>query len=483
MAQLKTPNDLDLETHIGRILDLINDGIYVSDRKGRTLYINTAYERLTGLSRKDLVGRNVAELTGRGLFDTILNPQIVQTGEPAISVQTDRQGKKLVLNGYPILGADGQVALVVTFVQDITLMVHLREQLAARSKLLEKYRSNVEHLNAAHIHRHPLITQSPAMDRLTGVIANVAATDATILIQGETGVGKDVFAREIHRMSPRRDMPFLKVDCPTIPENLLESELFGHAPGAFTGARPKGKPGFFEMADKGTLFLDEIGELPLSMQAKLLRVVQDREIVRVGSTQTRRVDVRIISATNRDLEAEVRQRRFRSDLYYRLRVAVVTIPPLRKRREDILPLADQFLKHDTTRYKKERAFDADIREIFLNYRWPGNIRELKNLIQSLVITCDRGRIGVADLPAGMVGARVETCPAADGKGDPSGAPAALMARLFSEMDTGELSLKQIMGHIEKELLLQAIAVYGSRNGVAERFRMNRSTLFRKLRDT
>lgn len=487
MAKKTRKNKIAIEKHIGRILDLLSDGVYISDREGCTLRINSMYKRLTGLKKEDLVGHSVEELKSRGIFDTIVNPQIVKTGKPATSVQTDQKGNKLVLNGYPIFGRDGKVALVVTFVRDVTLMVHLKEQLASQRKLIEKYRTNVEYINEESVQRHPLIAQSPAMTRLIGMVESVSGTDATVLLQGETGVGKDVFARKIHRLSPRNSKPFLKVDCPTIPENLLESELFGYAPGAFSGARAKGKLGFFEMADKGTLFLDEIGELPLAMQAKLLRVLQDREIVRVGSTQTRKVDVRVISATNRDLEEEVRQGRFRSDLFYRLRVAVVTLPPLRERKEDILPLADQFLQRYANRYKKVVCLDSGMEEAFTGYRWPGNIRELENLIQSLIITNERGRIQISDLPSNMVGHLASTCqngdvpPQRPAEGTPESL-AGLPSRLQREMDTGDRSLKEIMQDVEHEILQHALEVYGSHNKVAERFKVNRSTLFRKLRN-
>ena len=473
------------DQHIDHILDLLSDGVYISDRKGRTLRINSAYERLTGLKKENLVGRNVQELTGKGLFDTIINPKIVQTGKPATSVQTDQRGNKLLLNGYPIFGEDGSVALVVTFVRDVTLMVHLKEQLAYQRRLIEKYRTNVEYINEESVQRHPLIAQSPAVAQLISFIESVAGTDATVLLQGETGVGKDVFARRIHQLSPRNGKPFLKVDCPTIPENLLESELFGYAPGAFSGARAKGKLGFFEMADKGTLFLDEVGELPVAMQAKLLRVLQDREIVRVGSTQTRKVDVRVISATNRDLEEEVRNGRFRSDLFYRLRVAVHTIPPLRERKEDILPLAQLFLSRYASRYNKTIRFESGLEEMFLGYRWPGNIRELQNLIQSLVIVNDGECIRISDLPSNMVGHLSGTCrdsasPAVE-RNDPGIKGIDIPAsELCPDLATGNRSLKEIMSALEQKVLLHALEVYGSHAKVAERFKISRTTLFRKL---
>lgn len=476
--------DSSLYDYFGHILDLISDGIYISDRQGRTLRINAMYERLTGLKKENLVGRNVAVLTSEGLFDTILNPQIVRTGKPVTRVQTDRKGKKLVLSGYPILDDHGQVALVVTFVRDVTLLTQLREQILSQRKQIDKYRTTVQYINEESDHRRPLIAHSQAIIDLNRKVEDLAATDATVLLQGETGVGKDVYARRMHQAGTRSGKPFVKVDCPTIPEALFESELFGYAPGAFSGAHAKGKLGFLEMADKGTLFLDEIGELPLVMQAKLLRVLQDLEFVRVGSTKTRQVDVRVISATNRDLEKEVLKGRFRSDLFYRLRVAVVTIPPLRLRQADILPLAAHFLERYTNRYKKTLQFDKATLDVFSNYDWPGNIRELGNLIQSLVITNQNGVIQTSDLPSNMVGNLADTCreaAAAVSPGPPPRAVELVFPDLHKELDEGDRSLKAIMADIERQILTYALKTHGSRAKVAKRFRVDRSTLFRKLR--
>ena len=481
--QIKTA-DSSIPKYFSRILDLISDGVYISDRQGRTLKINSMYERLSGLKKEQLQGRNVDYLVSEGIFDTILNPEIVKTGKPATCLQTDSKGKKLVLNGYPIFDDSGDVALVVTFVRDITLLSQLREQIRSQRKLVEKFKTNIQYINEGGDHQRLLIAHSPVMVDLKRSLENLSATDANILLQGETGVGKDVFARKIHQISTRSGNPFIKVDCPTIPESLFESELFGYAPGAFSGAHTKGKLGFFEMAEKGTLFLDEIGELPMAVQAKLLRVLQDREIVRVGSTKLRKVDVRIVSATNRDLEEEVRQGRFRSDLFYRLRVAVITIPPLRDRHEDVVPLAQYFLERYGSRYKKSIIFDDDTLEVFSQYDWPGNIREMENLVQSLVITKQSGNIRISDLPSNMVGLFADSCrdmsnPPTENMGNT--ATTLEFPGLNRELEAGDRSLKSIMSDIERQILNFALKKHGTHSKVAERFKVDRSTLFRKLR--
>jgi PAS domain S-box-containing protein len=454
-----------IEKHIDNVLDVLSDGIYISDREGYTLKVNTMYEKLIGLKKEDLIGRRVQDLVKEGVFDVVLNPQIVKTGQPATSVQTTKRGQKLILNGHPIFDEEGQVALVVTFVRDVTVMSQLREQIVSQKKLLEQLRTNVQHINEESIQKFPVNGfKSREMARLSKLVGKIAATDATVLILGETGVGKEFFARSIHRASPRGDKTFFKLDCTTIPENLIESELFGYAAGAFSGASIKGKPGLCEMADQGTLFLDEIGELPLGMQVKLLRLLQDQEIIPIGSTRVKKVDVRIITATNRDLEKEVEQGHFRSDLYYRLRVAVLNIPPLRERPEDIMPLADYFIEKYATKYRKERRFGPDIETVFLGHGWPGNIRELENLIESLVVTCERPSIEAADLSSCML----SDC--RDRK-----------RNLFESLDIRDQSLKEIVRNLEREILQGAIEIHGSMAKVAELLKIDRSTIFRKLR--
>ena len=454
-----------IEKQIDSILDVLSDGIYISDREGHTLKVNTMYEKLIGLKKEDLIGRRVQDLVQEGVFDVIVNPEIVRTGQPATFVQTTQKGQKLILNGHPIFDADGQVILVVTFVRDVTVMSQLRDQIAAQKKLLEQLRTNVQHINEERIQKFPLKSfKSREMAQLSKLITKVAATEATVLILGETGVGKEFFARSIHRAGLRSDRTFFKLDCTTIPENLIESELFGYAAGAFSGASLKGKPGLCEMADQGTLFLDEIGELPLSMQVKLLRLLQDQEIIPVGSTRVRKVDVRIIAATNRDLEKEIEKGRFRNDLYYRMRVAVLSIPPLRERREDIMPLANYFLEKYTTKYRKERRFGPGIEAIFTGYHWPGNIRELENLIESLVVTCDQALIEPPDLGSCMLNERWDR-----------------KRNLFESLYIRDKPLKEIMRDLEREILQGALEIHGSMAKVAELLKIDRSTIFRKLK--
>jgi PAS domain S-box-containing protein len=444
------------------ILNVLTEGIYISDREGKTLFVNRMYEELTGLSQEALKGRTVNALVEEHVFDRILNPEIVHSKKPAISVQTIRGNKRVILHGWPVLDADGEVCLVVTFVRDITMIAQFRDQITRQKLLIDEFSERLEGIIQVNATAIPTVFKSEVMSSLVSQLKRVAQSDATILLLGETGVGKDVLARFAHEHSARGKGIFLKVDCGSIAPNLIESELFGYVPGAFSGASAKGKAGYFEVADKGTIYLDEIGDLPLAMQTRLLRVLQDSEVTRVGSTQPRTVDVRVIAATNRDLAEAVKKGKFRSDLFYRLKVAVFNIPPLRERREDIAPLAKHFLERYATKYKRSMEIAESALEALEYYRWPGNIREMQNFMQSLVVTSDRPTITCCDLPPQMG----EACP----------------PELLYPMPDMEQSrpLQDIMAEIEREILTRAIKKYGSVSKVARMFQTSRSTIFRKL---
>ncbi|ABM27512.1 sigma-54 interaction domain-containing protein [Nitratidesulfovibrio vulgaris] len=449
--------------HIESIFDILSDGIYITQRDGTTLLVNRMYEQLTGLSFKDLRGRNVHDLVADGIFDTILNPEVVRTKRPAVSVQHVRQSKKIILRGYPVFDEHGEVCLVVTFARDITMITQFREQIAQQKQLIETFSDRIECMLHEQVRNSQPVFESEVMQQVLDLLQRVAATDANILILGETGVGKDVFARLAHEYSPRSSKMFLKVDCGSIAENLIESELFGYVPGAFSGASSKGKAGYFEIADGGTVFLDEIGELPLPMQAKLLRVLQDREVMRVGSSQARKVDVRIIAATNRDLAEDAKAGKFRSDLYYRLNVAVLDLPPLRERQQDIIPLVERFLDRFNAKYRRNMTLPKGTRQALQNYKWPGNVREMQNLIQSLVVTCEGHSIKPEHLPPHIQKAarnRTAYTPPAPDDARP---------------------LKEIMADIEREILEEAVRTHGSVCKVARMYKISRTTLFRKLR--
>lgn len=467
MSENVLQTDPLITENIHGIFDVLSDGIYISDRYGKTLTVNQRYEKLTGLSKQELINRNVTELVNDGVYDTILNPKIVSTGKSCTSIQVNKKGRRLVLTGYPIFDDAGDVNLVVTFARDITAIGDLRDQLAAEKRLVEQYHEKFKSITADNALEPSVVLESPKMKELVTLLKRVAPTDATVLLLGETGVGKDVLARKTHEFSLRSSRPFFKVDCTTIPENLIESELFGYAPGAFSGAHSKGKIGFFEMAEKGTLFLDEIGELPLLMQGKLLRVLQDQELIRVGDTKVRKVDVRIIAATNRNLEEEVKSGRFRSDLFYRLKVTEANIPPLRERHEDVLPLAQMFIQRYSQKYRRNVALTPGAQEALRTHHWPGNVRELENMIQSLVVTSASDIVQPYDLPESVTRRRSQAH--ADGNLEPCIA-----------LGDNPPPLREMVRDFERQLLQKAIETYGSVPKVAKMLKVDRSTIFRKL---
>lgn len=452
-----------LDQHFESILNILSDGVFISNTDGTTLFVNKMYETLTGLHRGEIEGKNVRALVQQGIFDRIVNPKVVETRKSATHVQQLSNGKRLVLTGFPVFDDKGELCLVVTFARDITVLSQLQNEMTAQKKLIDQFHDRLAYMAREQTRELVPVFESREMREVMSLVERFASSDATVLILGETGVGKDVIARLTHELSPRKEKMFLKVDCGGISEGLTESELFGYVPGAFTGAGNKGKSGYFEMADGGTVFLDEIGELSLPMQTRLLRVLQDGEIMRVGSSKARKVDVRIIAATNRNLAERVEEGLFRRDLYYRLNVAVVYIPALYERPDDILPLVSHFLAMYTTKYRKQMTLAPALMELLRQYSWPGNVRELQNLMHSLVITKDHGMLTVKDLPRHMTGSENEDlfCPDADGI-------------------NYDRPLKDIMADIECGILRKALCIHGSVQKVAEIFKVNRSTIFRKL---
>ena len=448
--------------HFEYILDALPDGVFITDVSGITLRVNRMYEQLTGLKREEMEGKQVRSLVERKVFDKVLNPEIVRTGKPATHVQHLQSGKKLVLSGFPVFDDSGALLLVVTFVRDITMITRLNDQMEEQRQLIEQYHEQMAYIAQEQSKALAPIYESEVMHDVVNMLKTLAPTDASILLLGETGVGKDVFARLTHGHSIRKDKIFLKVDCGGISENLTESEMFGYAPGAFTGASTKGKAGYFELADGGTVFLDEIGELPLSMQTRLLRVLQDGEILRVGGSRPCKVDVRIIAATNKNLAACVESGTFRRDLYYRLNVATVTIPALRERPEDVHPLVEHFLRCYSSKYGKSMAVMEVAMGILSRYQWPGNVRELQNMIHGLVITHKGALISPRDLPVHVLEDQAyDRC-------------------LTDDILTGGRPFKCIMADIERDFLQQALEVHGSVQKVATLFKLDRSTIFRKL---
>ncbi len=386
-----------LNRELDSIIDSSYDGIYITDNKGITLKTNAAIERITGIPKEYYIGKNVDRLMERGILKDSVTPKVLKQKRPVSVVQENYRGKETLITGNPVLNENGDIEKVITNIRDLSDLNRLLTELSEAKKRNNEYEKELKKLKGYT--DQELIIESQPLKEIYEMAERIADFDATVLILGETGVGKDVLARFIYRNSKRSEKgEFVKVNCGAIPPDLLESELFGYEAGAFTGANKKGKPGLFEVADKGILFLDEIGELPKNLQVKLLQVIQDGHTQRVGATKAKKVNVRIIAATNRDLQGMIQDGEFREDLFYRLNVIPITIPPLRERRDDILPLLQFFLELTNRKYGLDKEMDERLKSFLYELDWSGNVREMSNLIERLVLTTSSKGISIDHLP-------------------------------------------------------------------------------------
>jgi len=381
----------NLNTDLQGILSSIYDEILVVDEKGVLLrYSGNLIKDFWEIDKEQLIGINLMELENEGMFFSAIVKMVLERRKKVSVTQESRSGKNVLAVGNPIFDDKGKLERIVIALRDITETVMLKEELLHVKKMSEKYKKELEHLRdqKSYTRNHQVIYGSEKIEKVMKYIQKIANTSSTVLLTGESGVGKEVFARTIYEMGPRSNKPFVKVNCGAIPETLLESELFGYEKGAFTGANQTGKPGYFRMANKGIIFLDEVAEMPLNLQVKLLRVLQEREIIPVGGSDVVEVDVQIIAATNKNLEQMVEEGTFREDLYYRLNVIPVQIPPLRERPEDIPLLSLHFLQKFNEKYERSHQLSQDALDVLESYSWPGNVRELQNIIERISVTSD-----------------------------------------------------------------------------------------------
>lgn len=389
-----------LTKKLDTVLESSYDGIYITDGEGITLRVNKAYERITGLKAEEFVGKHVEYLVKKGIISKSCSSLVLEKKEIVTIEQRLSNGKIVLVTGTPIFDDDSNIEMVVINVRDITDLIALKVKLEEKDRQVYEFNSQIEKLKSRLFkdENEKIRSQNKSMKTVLEMAKRVASHDTTVLVTGETGVGKEVITELIHKNSPRKDQKLIKVNCSAIPGSLIESELFGYEKGSFTGANKDGKIGIFEEASGGTLFLDEIGELPFNVQAKLLRVLQENEITRIGSSDSIKIDVRIIAATNRDLQKQVREGNFRSDLYYRLNIIPIHIPPLRERKEDIIKLSKEFLDELSLKYGEKKSISNSCYEILTGYEWPGNIRELKNLIERLYVMVEGDKINSYDIP-------------------------------------------------------------------------------------
>ena len=379
-------------------LEFSYDGIYITDSNGITLYVNNSYERITGRKRSEFIGKHIQELENSGMFSPIITPFILENKIPITINQILKNGKKVVITGNPVFNQDGGISFVITNVRDITEIDSLYAEIAKHKELSSNYLNKITQLNREKELKEAIIYRSSAMDNVISLASKVAKLDTTVLITGETGVGKELLVNYVHQLSDRKNERIVAVNCGALARSLLETELFGYVKGAFTGAMDKNRLGLFEVANKGIVFLDEIGDMPIDLQVKILRVLQEGEIKRVGSSDTIKVDVRIIAATNKELNQLVSDGKFRKDLFYRLNVINIEIPPLRDRIDDIAPLAHYFCKYFNDKYQLSRTLTTELVDVLTEYSWPGNVRELRNTMEKLAILSNENELKVNHLP-------------------------------------------------------------------------------------
>jgi PAS domain S-box-containing protein len=440
-----------------QVIESSADGIYVVDKNGLTLFVNSAYEDITGFKRDELIGHHMADLMEGGYFDQSVSLLVLEEKKPLSIIQKIENKKDVIVTGNPVMNDSGTIEMIVTSVRDITQLTQMSNELK-KAKSFSKMNQN-RFTYTGEGSQDNIIFESIQMKEIIHKIKQVAPFPTSILLLGPTGAGKEVLANLVHDYSNRKDKPFIKVNCGAIPEHLLESELFGYEKGAFTGAHSAGKIGLLELADNGTVLLDEISELPLSLQVKLLRVIQEKQIQRIGSSKVKQLDIRIISATNKDLKELVDQGTFRDDLYYRLQVVEVHVPPLVERPDDIEVLADHFFTSFCKSYNIQKEMSSETREMLKRYSWPGNVRELKNLVESMIVSVPSLIIEVGDLPPHI---HRDT----KNKGDSPDLRA---------------TLKQKVEQYEKNLVIDALKNHDSIRMTAKTLGIDHSTLIKKLK--
>lgn len=431
------------------------DQITVADSEGVIIRVYRNCEKIFGITEEKMVGKSGAELEKLGVLSKSVTTLVVRERKRVSLTQDTAAGRRLMVTGIPMFDDDGKIAKIINISRDITENERLAQKLKETEEILEWFKNEIYRNQV--IESNYIMSSSVEMQNVHTLISQIADTAATVLLLGETGVGKSYLAKTLHHLSNRRDKPFVQVSCGAIPENLLESELFGYETGAFTGASKKGKKGLFEIVKDGTIFLDEIGEIPMTIQAKLLSVLQEKEFYKVGGLESIELKARIVTATNRDLKKLVSEGKFREDLYYRLNVVPVLIPPLRKRKEDIPILTKFFLEKFGKKYRTNKILTQDAYDIFIKYEWPGNIRELENLIERLVITCS-----LESVNSNMVLKYVRP------KDNSS----------IEVNDT--IPLKDAIEQVEKQLLIQAREQYQTTRKIADVLKISQSAVVKKM---
>jgi transcriptional regulator with PAS, ATPase and Fis domain len=450
----------DLNKDLNAILSSIYDEILVVNAKGELIrYSDNIIEDFWHVDLKKLIGKSILELEDQGLFTPSVTRLVLEKKKKVSVVQETKTGRKILAVGNPVFNENHELDRIILASRDITETTRLKSELQEMRKISQQYKKELEDFKSKDRFLKKLIYCSPKMEKIMNQVQKIADFSSTVLLYGESGVGKEVIAQAIHQLGRRSHKPFLKLNCGAIPENLLESELFGYAKGAFTGADKNGKDGYFKQADGGILFLDEIGEMPMHLQVKLLRVLQEQEVIPVGSTTPFKVNVQIIAATNKKLEKMVEDGTFREDLFYRLNVIPIHIPPLRERTEDISLLAFHFLQQLNEKYERNYHLTPDAVNVLEFYSWPGNVRELQNIIERLVVTADHPAIDAAFVSQFL--------------------SAGYEYKKMKPVITRVIPLQDAIDQIEEQLIVMAMNQYKTTTKAAKALGISQSSVSRK----
>jgi PAS domain S-box-containing protein len=456
ISTMKLCNSISRE--LESVFNASYDEIIVTDHTGTVLKMNTVFRKFYNLNADDFVGKNVIDLEQAGIFSPSVTAKVLKEKKRVSIIQKTNTDKVLIVTGHPVFDKDNELISVISMAKDITEMHRLKEKLAQVEKTAQKYYYELEQLKQKEEAQELIQFRSPQMAKVMTMVEKIARVDSNLLITGESGVGKSLIAESIHRLGGRNGKEIVCINCGAIPESLMESEFFGYERGAFTGARSDGKLGKLDLADEGTLFLDEISELSLPMQVKLLKVIQEKKFMRVGGIKTIASDFRLIAATNKDLQQEIKAGRFREDLFYRLNVVPIEIPPLRERKEDIVLLINYFWRKLNRKYGTSRKIEVDVYDVLTLYQWPGNVRELENCVERLMVTVDKDMLQVEDLPYYLVN------------------------YLPSETrETQLMPLNQAIDTLERKMIMNAYKLHKNTYKVAEVLGVSQSTVVRKLK--
>ena len=457
----KLPSFHTLTRELDTIIDSSSDGLFVCDAAANVIRVNPASEKIHKTAASEIVGHNMRELVSSGFIDRSAALE-ASVEKRRVSLLQNKDGRKLISIATPVFDSNKELIRIVVSERDITEIDSLQRELEEQGALRDQFREQMLALQQQDLDSRQIIARSPAMLRALQQAIKVAKADSSVLVLGESGVGKGLIADLIHKNSLRGEHPLIKINCGAIPESLIEAELFGYEKGAFTGAQASGKPGHFELADGGTLFLDEIAELPLSSQVKLLRFLEDGRITRLGGTVSKKVNVRVLAATHRDLEQMVAEGTFRLDLYYRLNVIPISVPPVRERRDCVIPLLRYYIDQFSDQVGEKKRLTRAALDALASYHYPGNVRELMNLCERLVVMAETDLIDLADLPGQIV---TQSNPLD-----------------FSNLDWPEgTTLQQVLDRVEKSMLSQATQRFNNQTDVAKALGVNQSTIARKLK--